>query len=80
MSAAAPGFMATPSPGNLMTASRARALMAHPALSCPAVGRWCAPTALQGREVRLGCGEGAAVQLDPSAHFLLCREALRAVR
>lgn len=64
-SVAAPGFMATPSLGTPMTASLARALAAHPALSCPAVGRWCAPTAPRGREVRLGCGEGAVVQLDP---------------
>uniref|UniRef100_A0A8C0E8Z3 Laminin EGF-like domain-containing protein n=1 Tax=Bubo bubo TaxID=30461 RepID=A0A8C0E8Z3_BUBBB len=46
-----------------MTASHAPALAARPAQKCPAAGRWSAPTAPQGREVRLvvgrrgGCGQ-----------------------
>lgn len=46
-----------------MTASPARAPAARPAPRCPAVGRWSAPTAPRGREVRLrvgghrGCGQ-----------------------
>lgn len=55
-SAAALGFMATPSSGTLMTANHAPAPTAHPAPRCRAVGRWFAPTAPLGREVRLGVG------------------------
>lgn len=65
-SAAALGFMATPSWGVLTTASPARAPTARPAPRCPAAGRWCAPTAPRGREVSPGWVRGLwAARLPP---------------
>ena len=68
-----------------MTASRAPAPAARPAPRCLAAGRWSAPTAPRGREVRLGVGGrggpwAALAQPDPSHLFAFPRKTLRALR